>query len=213
MGLVMRFISYLVAGVAMALANVAQAEPSCAPSTTVAAQHYPGAEAIPTTNNLLQPAGKAVAATGQKIVIRGRVVDTRCAPVGNAIVELWQNSPTGRWLLAGQDDLVSAGPVFAGAGRTYTDNEGNFSFITAFPAPLGGHAPFVNVKVLGRGIPTVTTALYFSGDARNDADTAYGKIATGARKDTLIQMSQGSGDEIIGTVQLVIASKAPYRTY
>ena len=206
----MRFISLL--SVIM-LASAAQAEPGCAPSATIPAHNYPGAGAIPTTNNLLQPAGKAVAATGQQVTIRGILLDTRCAPVTNAIVELWQNSPTGRWLLAGQDDLASAGPVFAGAGRTYTDNEGNFTFITAFPAPMGGRAPFVNVKVTGHGIPSLTTALYFSNDARNDADKDYTKIGNKMRSDTLIHMDKDAGDALVGNVKLVIASKAPYRTY
>ena len=209
----MRFIPLLSACAALLLAAAAQADPVCAPSATVATHNYPGASAIPTGNNLLLPAGKAVWADGQQVTIYGRVLDTHCAPVPNAIVELWQNSPTGRWLLAGRDDLASARPVFAGAGRTYTDNDGNFSFITAFPAPLKGAAPYVSMKVMGHGIPDLNTVLYFSGDARNGTEKAYSKLSSKMRDDTLIHMSQGEADDLIGQVTLVIATRAPYRSY
>ncbi len=189
---------------------LAQAEPICTPTTRVAAEHYPGAKAIPTGNNLLQPAGKAVAAEGQKITIQGRVVDKNCAPVQEAIVELWQNSPTGRWLLAGAEDLANPNPIFAGAGRTYTDNDGRFTFITAFPAPLAKRAPFVNIKVSGQGIPDLSTALYFSGDARNAGDAGFAKLKG---KFTTIAVEQGENGELTGSIELVIGAKAPYRVY
>ena len=198
----------------MMLAATAQAEPSCQPTGSILTHNYPGASAIPTTNNLLLPTGKAVAAQGQKVTIHGRLLDITCKPVPNAVVELWQDGPTGRWLLAGDDDIASPRAVFAGAGRTYTDMDGNFTFITAFPAPIrGGGAPFVNVKVVGRGIPELVTALYFSGDRRNDTDKWYQRVSDRTRSDTLIHMSQDRDNDLNGDVQLVISGKAPYRTY
>lgn len=203
----------------------AQAEPSCAPTLRVATQNYPGAKAIVPSNNLLLPAGKAVEANGQKIIIEGRVVDSRCAPVQEAVVELWQNSPTGRWLLAGREDLASANPVFTGAGRAYTDNDGRFTFTTAFPAPLTyqvtrnkrtykvTRAPFLNIKVSGKNISTLNTALFFSDDVRNDADDGYRKLSGKARSDVTIQVTQDDDEQLVGDIQLVIAGKAPYRTY
>ena len=195
------------------LASVAVAEPSCTPTAHVPTQNYPGANAVLTTNNLLLPTGKAVAAEGQKITIRGRVVDARCAPVKEAIVELWQNSPTGRWLLAGQEDVASANPVFAGAGRTYTDSDGRFTFITAFPAPIGKRAPFVNIKIIGAGLTTYSSALFFSDDVRNDKDDNYRKLAGKSRSDMTIKMQQDDTGALNGTIELVLAGKAPFRTY
>ncbi len=200
----------LVAAITGPLAAVAA--PGCTPTARIPAQNYPGEKAIPPGNDLLQPAGKAITAQGQKITIQGRVLDKNCMPVKEAIVELWQNSPTGRWLLAGADDLASVDPVFAGAGRTYTDNDGQFTFVTAFPAPVGKRAPFVNVKVSGEGIPDLTTALYFSNDTRNAKDDAYGKLAGKLRDSATIRTTQ-DGDELTGTIDLVVAAKAPYRTY
>jgi protocatechuate 3,4-dioxygenase, beta subunit len=211
-GQAMQFTSFLSACAVIVVAASAQAQSDCAPTSTLPTQNYPGARAIPSGNNLLMPAGKAEEAKGQKVTIRGRVLDKQCIPVANATVELWQNSPTGRWLLAGKDDLAAAGPVFAGAGRTYTDNEGNFSFVTAFPAPMNGRAPRVYVKVSGAGIPDIGTALYFSEDERNNKDPDYARLSAKARADTLIRMSS-YGSELYGDVELVIATKTPYKTY
>jgi protocatechuate 3,4-dioxygenase beta subunit len=194
-------------------ANAAFAEPICKPTSAIATHNYPGGASIPSTNNLIQPTGKAVAVAGQQLIIYGRVVDITCAPVREAVVELWQNSPTGRWLLAGDADLASASPVFAGAGRTYTDSDGNFTFITAFPAPLGNNAPYVSLRISGQGFKDISTALYFSDDARNARDAKYSKLASNMRSDTTIAMQQGDDDTLVGTIQLVIPSKAPFRAY
>lgn len=213
----------LVMGVA--LTPTAQAEPSCEPNARVPIQNYPGAAAVITSNNLLLPAGKAVEASGQKIVIQGRVLDARCAPVQEAVVELWQNSPAGRWLLAGREDLATPNAVFAGAGRTYTDSEGRFSFITAFPAPLTyqvrrdkrtftiTRAPFVNVKISADKMAPFTTALFFSDDVRNDKDEVYSKLGSKARKDVTIRMMQNDESELFGDIDFILAGKSPYRTY
>ena len=208
------------------VAHPAWAEPSCKPTSRVATQNYPGPARIVPGNNLIKPAGKAVEANGQKIIIEGQVLDSRCAPVPEAVVELWQNSPTGRWLLAGGEDLANANPVFTGAGRTYTDHDGRFRFITAFPAPITYTvrrnnkrsyvvkcAPFVNVKVAAENMPTLNTALYFSDDVRNDNDEIYRKLSGKARDDVTISVTQQDDEQLVGDVKLVLSGKAPYRTY
>ncbi len=193
------------------MAASAQAAPVCKPSASMKAYDYPGARVIPTGNNLILPAGKAVAAEGQPLVIRGRVLDSRCAPVPEAVVELWQASPYGRYLLAEGADLASARPVFAGAGRTYTDSDGSFTFTTAFPAPSRYRAPNVNVRVKAERMPTYTSALFFSGDVRNDADAAYRKAT--ARQSTTITMNQSAEGMLTGTIDIILPGKAPYRSY
>lgn len=192
---------------------LAQAEPQCTPSNAVLTSNYPGARKIPTNNNLLQPTGKAEESKGQKLMITGTVRDSRCMPVADAVVELWQNNAFGRWMLAGGDDLASARPVFAGAGRTYTDAEGNFTFITAFPAPLGKRAPFVNVKVKAEKMPSYASALFFSDDERNVKDEVYRKLKGKTRGDTTISVKEGDNGDLTGTIDLVLPGKTPYRTY
>lgn len=195
------------------LSSPVLAVPQCAPTNRVATINYPGAANIPTTNNLLQPTGKAVPAQGQRLILKGRVVDSRCVPVSEAAVELWQNNPYGKWLLAGKDDLASSGPVFAGAGRTYTDMDGTFTFITAFPAPLAKRAPFLNLKVKAANQATITTALFFSEDVRNETDKVYKKLSPATRGSNTIQMHQDENGDLVGTIDIAVSGRAKYKTY
>ncbi|MES2984751.1 MAG: hypothetical protein V4735_06165 [Pseudomonadota bacterium] len=198
----------------MGVATAAQAAPQCAPSASVPSRNYPGAKSIVTSNNLILPTGKAIPADGQQLILRGRVLDSECAVVSEAIIELWQVSPFGRWLLAESDDLATPNPVFAGAGRSYTDIDGSFSFITAFPAPADAKsAPYVNIRVKANGLPVYSSAFYFANDARNDADVGYKKLPAKARDDVTIHMQPGADGALIGTIQVVLKGKAPYRSY
>src|SRR5690606_28629823 len=109
----------------------------CSPTPRVAVQHYPGSKAIPSGNNLTMPPGKSVAAEGRRVVSYGSVLDANCVPLSDAVVELWQVDPFGKWILATGEDLVNPNPVFAGAGRTRSANDGSFHFVTLFPAAAG----------------------------------------------------------------------------
>jgi protocatechuate 3,4-dioxygenase beta subunit len=196
-----------------ALSSPALALPSCAPSNRVATENYPGARAINPSNNLVLPAGKAIAARGQKITIIGKVLDKRCAPVTNAVVELWQQNPYGSWVVASDAQLAGAEPTFAGAGRTYTNMDGEFTFFTAFPAASGQRAPFVNIRIARRGLPDFATAVFFAGDQRNDRDGVFSKLAAKTRQDASLHVSQNAAGELVGTLQIVLPANAPYRTF
>lgn len=199
--------------VMLATANIAMAEPSCSPSAQAKDYDYPGVKHFPTTNNLMLPTGKAVPIDGQMVIITGRVLDSQCKPVPEATVELWQASPLGRWQIPGAADFASVRPQFAGAGRTYTNSDGTYSFITAFPAPSRYATPNVNIRVKLRGLPTYSSALFFAGDVRNDKDKAYQTFGSGTRDDVSIVMREGEDGALIGALDIVLAGKAPYRTY
>lgn len=205
-------VSYGIAGVVViaGLASAAHAG-NCLPTPRLPTAAYPGAAQVGFGNNLLAPAGKAVEATGQKLTIYGRVVDNNCVPVANATVELWQANPFGRYAIATPAERVTSGPTFTGAGRATTDNDGNFYFITAFPAPVGKNAPQVNVKVMAEGMADFSTVLYFGGDQRNSSDTTLNKNV--ARSAVTIDMRPPGPEGLQGTIQLVLAQKAPYRIY
>jgi protocatechuate 3,4-dioxygenase beta subunit len=188
-------------------------EPRCFPTRATGTSNYPGAQSIPTSNNLLKPAGKSIPASGQQLILTGRILDTSCAPIPEAVVELWQVSPFGRWLLPGAADLATPNTTWAGAGRTYTDIDGRFNFITGFPAPVGKRAPMVFVRVKSKGVPVYTSALFFADDTRNDKDVLYKRISGQGRNDITIRMREGDGDVLIGSIDIVMAGKTPYRTY
>jgi protocatechuate 3,4-dioxygenase beta subunit len=210
----------------LAYGSIAHAAPICQASNRLVAENYPGASSIYTSNNLLRAAGKAVEAEGQKLIITGQILDTSCAPVADAVVELWQNNPYGRWIMANNADLANPNPTFTGAGRTYTDADGRFTFITAFPAPLVyelynkkgrpisiQRAPFVNIKIKKEPLADFTTALLFANDARNETDPRLKKLKPKTREDVTLTMQEDADGALVGSVKLVLPAKVAYRVY
>lgn len=203
----------LLAGFWAILPAISHAEPTCTPTNRVAPSNYPGFGKIHPSNNLVMPAGKAVEAEGNKLIIHGQVRDKNCKPLPEAMVELWQPNPFGKWTRATDVDLATPNAVFVGTGRTYTDEEGRFTFITAFPAPMKGRAPYVNIRVSLKGVANHSTALFFSDDTRNDKDPVYRKLSAKTRSNTTLKMLQDGNGELVGEVDVVLPVKAPYRTY
>lgn len=198
---------------ALLLATPVYAVPLCTPTSALAPFDYPGAQVIPTNNNLLLPAGKSIPADGQPLTLRGRVLDSECKPVSEAMVELWQTGPFGRWMVANREDLAAQRPVFAGAGRTYTDQNGYFTFFTAFPAPLRYLAPNINIRVKPQGLKEYRSALFFENDERNTNEPVFRKLKDKNRTDISIHVEPGEGDALDSEVTIVLSGKAPYRTY
>lgn len=184
----------------------------CSPTPRLPTQNYPGALAILPGNNLLLPAGKSIPAPGQKLTLQGRLLDNRCVPVMGAVVELWQVDPFGKWILATPADRVTPAATFAGAGRATTDNGGLFEFVTAFPAALPKRAPNLNLKIHLDGVPDFSTVLYFGGDARNASDATYASLPAVGRERVTLRMS-GAGDGLVGSIDLVLPARVPYRTF
>jgi len=213
----MRLTSWLLSSICL-LASAAQAEPvlhgggHCQPTASIITRNYPGASEINDINYLQLPAGKAIEAPGQKVLIEGQVLDDACVPVSNAIVEIWQNDPYGRWILANPEDLADSKPVFDGAGRTSTDNQGVFHFITLFPAASGGMAPNFNIRILAHPLHPFATVLYFANDRHNASDKRFSKLSASARQSVSIRVDD-STDLLKGKITIVLWGKIPYRGY
>ena len=207
---------------AILLSGAAEAAPRCAPTQRVSVSEYPGASAIPSTNNLMLPTGKATPIEGQQVIVHGRVVDQHCLPVTEATVELWQADPYGKHFIARGEDIVTPSPTFAGAGRTVTDKNGAFTFITAFPGSVSSkvknktyitHAPQLNLKVKARGFESFSTAVFFANDKRNANDPAFQKLNPEVRRQVTLTMGQDQNQQLVGKIDLVLPGEAPYQTY
>ena len=96
-----------------------------------------GPDAITETDHDLtrQHAGEPV---GQRMILTGRVVDEDGRPVRNTLVEIWQTNAAGRYRHRLDDFRAPLDPNFTGTGRTLTDNDGNYRFITVSPALIRG---------------------------------------------------------------------------
>jgi protocatechuate 3,4-dioxygenase alpha subunit len=135
---------------------------------------------------------------GTRIEITGRILDGTGAPLGDALVEVWQADAQGRYGAEGTP--VADAPGFTGWGRQATDNEGYFTFRTIKPGRVSGPdgkpmAPHLSLWIVARGINIgLQTRLYFSDEAEaNEADWVLNRIMDKRRRATLLATRDGEG--------------------
>src|ERR1700740_2672181 len=82
----------------------------------------------------------AGAPLGERIIVRGRVLEGGGRPVPGPLVEIWQANAAGRY--EHDSDLHNAplDPNFTGQGHALTDSEGRYCFVTIRP----GEYPWKN---------------------------------------------------------------------
>jgi protocatechuate 3,4-dioxygenase beta subunit len=147
-----------------------------------AGEGYPGRDGIVSSNKLALPAGKSIYSSGQLVYISGRVLDMKCVPVSDAIVEIWQADPEGHYVKSTLAERLSPAPAFAGSGRATTDNLGRFNFVTTFPGTVAGRAPFIHVRVVHKDFPALDTEMFFADDTRNSGDPVYSSLSPDQQK-------------------------------
>ncbi|TCR68683.1 protocatechuate 3,4-dioxygenase subunit alpha [Bosea sp. BK604] len=124
------------------------------------------------------------AVAGERISVRGHVYDGDGAPVGDAMIEIWQADAEGRFHAQGNVG-------FTGFGRAETTAEGGYHFDTIRPGALPGpngtsQAPHLTVSVFARGVLVrLATRIYFSDEPANEADPVLALVPAG-RRGTLI---------------------------
>ncbi len=145
----------------------------CEPTPYERTSNYPGSTRIITSNKLAKPAGKSQFAEGQLVMIKGKLRDSKCVPLRNARIEIWQANPSGYYRYASPAQLATPFAIFAGNGVTYSDNEGNYSFMTMFPGSYAQKAPHVNFRITSDYTRPMDTIMFFEGDARNQEDPSF----------------------------------------
>jgi protocatechuate 3,4-dioxygenase, alpha subunit len=142
-------------------------------------------------------------AAGERIAIEGRVRDGDGAPVGDAMIEIWQANAAGRYDHPAdrQEDGQGNRPIdpnFHGFGRVATDSEGRFRLRTVKPGAVPGEggamqAPHINVSVFARGLlKRLATRLYFPDEPLNDSDPLLSAIPA-KRRATLVARAAAGG--------------------
>jgi protocatechuate 3,4-dioxygenase beta subunit len=125
-----------------------------------------------------QHAGEPI---GERIVVSGRVLDENGRPVRNSLVEVWQANAAGRYPHKVDNHNAPLDPNFSGAGRCFTDNEGNYRFVTIRPGeyPWRNHnnawrPAHIHFSLFGGSIATrLVTQMYFPGDPLLEYDPMY----------------------------------------
>jgi protocatechuate 3,4-dioxygenase alpha subunit len=136
---------------------------------------------------------------GQRITIKGRVIDGGNKPLSDAVIEIWQADAEGLYP-SPMETRGDADPNFPGWGRCAADGEtGEFRFETIKPGrvPMRDgrvQAPHVSLWIVARGINIgLNTRMYFSDEAEaNGTDPILARIEHRARVSTLIGIKDGS---------------------
>jgi protocatechuate 3,4-dioxygenase alpha subunit len=132
---------------------------------------------------------------GDRVTIRGKVLDGDGAPVPDAVLEVWQADSAGRYPSEFSSQNSSA-PRFLGFGRIETDDKGEFKFTTIkpgrVPSPDGSlQAPHIVVTLFSRGLlKPLRTRIYFPDESSN-AEDAVLKLVPPERRPTLMATRSG----------------------
>jgi len=133
-----------------------------------------------------------------QVTVRGRVVDGNGKPVSDALLEIWQADPTGRYAHAEDTRPGAMAPGFSGFARVPTGGDGSFAFSTIKPGRVPGpgaslQAPHLVVLVFMRGLlKHLYTRLYFPNEPANGEDAVLALVPA-ERRHTLVAQPQKDG--------------------
>jgi protocatechuate 3,4-dioxygenase, beta subunit len=131
---------------------------------------------------------------GQRIIVAGRVLDEDGRPVRDALVEVWQANAAGRYHHSKDDHPAPLDPNFTGAGRTVTDSDGRYRFVTIKPGayPWRNHhnawrPAHIHFSLFGTSFLTrLVTQMYFPGDPMFAHDPIFQSVPDERARERLI---------------------------
>ena len=121
---------------------------------------------------------------GQRVVVSGRVLDEDGRPVPETLIEVWQANAAGRYRHKVDRWDAPLDPNFTGAGRTLTDKDGWYKFITIQPGayPWRNHdnawrPAHIHFSLFGQAFATrLVTQMYFPGDPLLALDPIFNTV-------------------------------------
>jgi protocatechuate 3,4-dioxygenase, beta subunit len=138
-----------------------------------------------------QHAGEAL---GERIIVKGRVLDENGRPVPDSLVEIWQCNAAGRYIHPVDQHPAPIDPNFTGAGRVVTDANGNYQFVTIKPGayPWGNHhnawrPAHIHFSLFGPSFLTrLVTQMYFPGDPLFAFDPIFNSVPDPKARERMI---------------------------
>lgn len=135
-------------------------------------------------------------ASGEKIIVHGRVLDTQGNPIEDATVDLWQANAAGRYAHPHDTNPAPIDPNFQGWAIVQTGAGGAFRFKSVLPGvyPVGGgwsRPPHIHFKVSKKGYITLTTQMYFPDQPLNSVDRL---LQRKAKDDQALMIAKHSPD-------------------
>jgi len=194
-----------IAGVAPTLLSTAAAAQDPSLSQITPSQRigpfYPEVRVGENEADLTRVADQQTRAKGRLVRVGGRVLDRSGAPVGSAVVLVWQADAHGRYGHSRDGGLAAADPGFAGHAMLRTDRDGGFVLSTIRPGAYaddrsitGLRTPHIHFEVIGEE-GRLITEMYFPGEPLNDGDANIAEMkAAGADPALLTAAREGTAD-------------------
>jgi len=118
---------------------------------------------------------------GERVVVRGRLLDRQGRPVRGALIETWQANAAGRYVHVRDDHDAPLDPNFTGTARMLTDERGEYELISIRPGayPWRNHhnawrPAHIHFSVFGTNFTQrLVSQMYFPGDPLLAYDPIY----------------------------------------
>jgi protocatechuate 3,4-dioxygenase beta subunit len=131
---------------------------------------------------------------GERIIVEGRVLDGDGRPVPHTLVELWQANAAGRYIHKVDQHPAPLDPNFSGAGRTVTDADGRYRFVTIKPGaypwrnhPNAWRPAHIHFSLFGQNFTTrLVTQMYFPGDPLQPIDPIFNSVPDARARERMI---------------------------
>jgi protocatechuate 3,4-dioxygenase beta subunit len=128
--------------------------------------------------------GHAGEPLGERIIVKGRVLDGGGRPVRDSLVEVWQANAAGRYTHHGDRHPAPLDPNFSGAGRCMTDGDGWYRFVTVKPGaypwknhPNAWRPAHIHFSLFGPSFASrLITQMYFPGDPLFEHDPIFQSV-------------------------------------
>jgi protocatechuate 3,4-dioxygenase beta subunit len=162
-----------------------------------------GAAFVKDGDNDLTVHGKTSAPLGERMILTGRLLDESGRPIRHSLIEIWQANASGRYHHVGDQHDAPLDPNFHGLGRTMTDDEGRYKFMTikpgSYPWPNHRNAwrpQHIHFSLLGNApVQRLVTQMYFPGDPLLALDPIYQSIPEAARERLICRLDLDVGVE------------------
>jgi protocatechuate 3,4-dioxygenase beta subunit len=131
---------------------------------------------------------------GERITVSGRLLDAGGQPIADSLIEIWQANAAGRYAHRWDRWPAPLDPNFSGGGRTVTDSDGRYEFVTIKPGPYpwGNHPnawrpAHIHFSLLGRSFEQrLVTQMYFPGDPLFAHDPIFNSVRDPEARERMI---------------------------
>lgn len=150
---------------------------------------YPDELPADTDNDLVLINDSTTPAAGYITHLKGRVLDPKGKPIGNAVIEIWQIDSKGAYLHMGSPNRDQRDKNFQGFGRSLTGLDGEYYFRTIKPISYDfgvSRAPHIHLIVRKGDKRMLTSQLYIKGDPLNDQDMVLQSIGSKASREAIL---------------------------